>query len=1210
MKYFYSYLTFFLILIFNLTTNVVTFSQENITEQNLPYYLIQPDNNTINRIESNEAPPRNMNMMTGKDYYDAYQKFLRMPDENLANKKNKTLTVTAWQTIGPNRASVRGNANIGLDGRLRCFFWYLNTANPNDTYWQPWVGACSGGIFYKEHFPSDPSIERWISAGENLPTPTVGAIYVRHDDIFGNEIFVGSGDWSRFNGAGLYHSTNQGRSWLKIPMTTGNREIIPTAITDIYSRWGLVYDTLFVASDSGFFRSTNAGSSFSRIAIISYNEAAGVFDMVQHPTDLSTLYAALPGHGIYKTTNSGTSWFPVNTGINVSSDMGRTISIAISQGSPNLLYTVFTNRADNFRNMYKTTNGGTSWATVSPPSDYMVAGQGFHVNCVAINPTDPNKVYAGSVGLIRTTNGGSDWEYRDPGHSDITQINFSHDDTNILYITCDGGIFIKDENANTVQNINERFYPYAPIQEYGMDIPDVEANTIVSGTQDNGTMITLNGFPTTTNNWEQFSGCDGANNVCYDPRDANIFYFNSWCGSTNPRLRSLTKSSDFSNINNGIAEIYYSPLSFNKYNTNYIFTTTNKNLYYSSNRGDAWQRVDRVDSDFVYSEFPKEIALNSRAGTPTCYVCFWVPRSYIYTDPNPEYRIKIFEGTPGNMTVRTCTPAGTNGIGAVVTDLWDANIAYAFTDPPLISSYKTTDRGHTWNLISGTIPDSSLPAVPCHVMVSKPSDPNTIYAGTDFGVFKTTNNGSTWHKYQYGLPIVPIFNMNYIQSTPNDILKIGTFGRGFWYRELNGEDPSWLPRPTTIDRIIHCPDTTLMCRFYHRVEPLRHKPTNPHGPCFMVANDRGTVERSINGGMSWEMLQLPTKEDINDIFSMADGSVLVVGEQGGIFYSNDLGDTWNASKTQNTQALRTVTFLDQLTGFAAGAEGLLLRTDDGGVNWTSLKMDSHYGINNIRFLNTQMGVATGFDYSTKPPAQFLLVTTDGGLSWNSSSLPKGIQVNNFYFKDQNSAFIIGNNGEILVSGDFGQSWKNCNNNLNVALYDIKFKDTKTGWISGEKGTILTSTDGGYNWFPEETNITDNLYSIAIDSTDALAIGDTVMLKRLPFESQDTTSGSHIINVNFDITTNVADNEINYQLNCYPNPVSDITNIEFKLPFTDHLTLKVFDCIGREISTIADDNFEAGSYLIKFNTQNFQNGVYYLRVSSLRHNETSIITIMR
>jgi len=66
---------------------------------------------------------------------------------------------------------------------------------------------------------------------------------------------------------------------------------------------------------------------------------------------------------------------------------------------------------------------------------------------------------------------------------------------------------------------------------------------------------------------------------------------------------------------------------------------------------------------------------------------------------------------------------------------------------------------------------------------------------------------------------------------------------------------------------------------------------------------------------------------------------------------------------------------------------------------------------------------------------------------------------------------------------------------------------------------------------------------------------------------------------------------------YPNPFNPSTSIGFSIPRTSDVTLKVFDVLGKEVTTLASGTYEPGAYAFSWNASNIPSGVYYYRFTS-------------
>jgi ligand-binding sensor domain-containing protein len=130
------------------------------------------------------------------------------------------------------------------------------------------------------------------------------------------------------------------------------------------------------------------------------------------------------------------------------------------------------------------------------------------------------------------------------------------------------------------------------------------------------------------------------------------------------------------------------------------------------------------------------------------------------------------------------TPLGnTKYVARAVVDPNNQNTAYVTT-----SGFYGTDNGRhiykTTNLNATTptwtVAGVGIPDVPVNGFVIDKATGH-LYAGTDIGVYRSTDSGATWESFSIGLPRVPVFDM---AITANGVLRIATHGRGMWETQL------------------------------------------------------------------------------------------------------------------------------------------------------------------------------------------------------------------------------------------------------------------------------------------------------------------------------------------------------------------------------------------------------------------------------------------
>jgi hypothetical protein len=79
---------------------------------------------------------------------------------------------------------------------------------------------------------------------------------------------------------------------------------------------------------------------------------------------------------------------------------------------------------------------------------------------------------------------------------------------------------------------------------------------------------------------------------------------------------------------------------------------------------------------------------------------------------------------------------------------------------------------------------------------------------------------------------------------------------------------------------------------------------------------------------------------------------------------------------------------------------------------------------------------------------------------------------------------------------------------------------------------------------------------------------------------------------------------------YPNPFNPSTSISFSVPSKSFVTLKVFDALGREVSTLVSEELTAGTYSRHWDAANVPSGVYFCRLQAGEYLETKKMVLLR
>ena len=312
-----------------------------------------------------------------------------------------------------------------------------------------------------------------------------------------------------------------------------------------------------------------------------------------------------------------------------------------------------------------------------------------------------------------------------------------------------------------------------------------------------------------------------------------------------------------------------------------------------------------------------------------------------------------------------------------------------------------------------------------------------------------------------------------------------------------------------------------------------------------VCNPNGYVYRTTNGGLSWSRLPARVGAPYS-IFFISDSIGWTVGYNQQIRKTTDGGLNWVVQGDPNIfyGCLFSVFFTSETTGYAVGDDALqggFYYTTNGGNNWQS-KIISGCQLYSVFFISKEIGWTAGNCGS-------ILKTTDSGNHWTAQSSNTGNAINSIYFVDENNGWAVGTSGTILYTTNGGNNWNLHPTITKNHLKMVQFVDTGTGWIFGENGSILKTTNGGITFIEEDNNFTQP---------------KDFLLKQN-----------------------------------YPNPFNPSTKISWQSPVSGWQTLKIYDILGNEIATLVNEEKNAGSYEVEFQStvgsHLLANGVYFYQL---------------
>ncbi len=397
---------------------------------------------------------------------------------------------------------------------------------------------------------------------------------------------------------------------------------------------------------------------------------------------------------------------------------------------------------------------------------------------------------------------------------------------------------------------------------------------------------------------------------------------------------------------------------------------------------------------------------------------------------------------------------------------------------------------------------------------------------------------------------------------------------------------------------------------------------NLNSVCFVdslfgwVAGDSGTILHTVNGGLSWDIQNSQTNNDIMDVFflnrhlgwassfnfiSVPFGTVLLKTTDGGINWSTETYPEENIFIT-------CMLFLDSLNGWMGGRPHALVKTFDGGMTWNQAVVDTSilafFPVLDIQFYDDNYGYASGGIFDI---AGVIWHTNNGGELWHAIEpvYAPADEVHGLHLFD--SINVVGAGGDpdfgygvgMLWTSNGGSSWEYVEPGFQGNAYDIDFRTEYEAWAPlGPRQKFIYTLDTGLTWIeiatPGSTSIFDVMFP---DSLHGFAVGHegAVLKYKPPFPVQVES-----------ISDDQIDSIILHQN--YPNPFSMGTTIKFHIPEslapTQHACIKIFDLNGNEIVFFEKQELQSGYHEIFFDASALPEGIYLYRL------ETTSISLTR
>jgi photosystem II stability/assembly factor-like uncharacterized protein len=277
-----------------------------------------------------------------------------------------------------------------------------------------------------------------------------------------------------------------------------------------------------------------------------------------------------------------------------------------------------------------------------------------------------------------------------------------------------------------------------------------------------------------------------------------------------------------------------------------------------------------------------------------------------------------------------------------------------------------------------------------------------------------------------------------------------------------------------------------------------------------IAGANGTLLSTVDGGATWSKTSVITKDAFTDVYfsdsvhgwllAQRDLFKLKANERSSyLLNTDDGGITWR-QVFLNTEELNArftrMLFRDQQHGWVFGETGAIFATSDGGEHWMPQRSPTKHLLLGGAFANGAFANNANNDRGLIVGAGATIMQSDDGAVWRLSAPRQGESARlNAVTLVGNSAWAVGNGGQIFATADGGRSWFRQHSNVAADLLDVRFIDAREGWAVAGDGTLLHTSDGGLHWGAEAIGNSrglERLFIIDRNHIWAVGFGGTIL----------------------------------------------------------------------------------------------------------------------
>ncbi|MGD2152718.1 MAG: glycosyl hydrolase, partial [Gemmatimonadales bacterium] len=529
-------------------------------------------------------------------------------------------------------------------------------------------------------------------------------------------------------------------------------------------------------------------------------ENTGAIDIVLDPNNPRIIYAALwqarrmawgmesggPGSGLFKSTDGGDNWTEISRNSGLPDGTLGKIGIAVSPVNSDRVWAIV--EAED-GGVFRSDDAGETWRRVN--DDRSLRQRAWYYTHIYADPQNENTVYVLNVGFYKSTDGGRTYERVGTPHGDnhdlwiapnnsLRMIEGNDGGANVTYNG--GATWTRQDNQPTAQ-----FYHVTTTEHFPYHVCGAQ--------QDNSTLCTpsrTTGYGITMQDWYTVGGCESGY-IAVRPDNPDVSYAGCYGGQLGRYDRATGQERAINPwpdnpMGWGAADLKYRfqwtyPIVLSPFDPDELYVSANV-VFRSRNEGHSWEVIS---PDLTRNDKSKQISSGGPITKDNTSVEYYA--TIFALVPSQHDRNTIWAGSDDGLVWLTrdggdnwqeITPRNMPewGLVSIIDESpHEPGAAYLAVNRYKLDDFrpyifKTTDYGRSWRTIVRGIPEDHY----IRVVREDPVRRGLLYAGGEFGVYVSFDDGEHWQSLQLNLPVTPVRDM---VIEENDLVA-ATHGRSFW----------------------------------------------------------------------------------------------------------------------------------------------------------------------------------------------------------------------------------------------------------------------------------------------------------------------------------------------------------------------------------------------------------------------------------------------